>query len=646
MNSKASLLYKNGRYIRQSFYGYTVRNSFEIDGIMKDYDITCIKIPFAEADEKALRKILPLCDFKTDAFYDSLLEHIGSGLEALARIAGSGRGKASHFFSPYRYIDTDESSDGTRRVYIVTDAIDPLYERINGSDVYIRLSVMLDMFTGILESMPVMHENGCFYCVFSASMFGMLPNAGDDDYRHVRLFTMPYGKTWNDSGPFLPLIPEERAAEWEHTDSSRDYRAFLEFGRISLKSLDRESISPGLHESLTSVFSEDTDTGPDEALKKLKEIRKEISEGKQEDISIVTDRYYVSGFPLFEKSSRTEDEDLTGKEEETEERKAEGSGNAGKEDKEQRMSGVKKLLAVLAAAVLFICFAAAAYAVHGYMTDRTPESSYDLSDSELSSDEENGKEQSSAQESEDTEAAKADNVRADNALHATINISDASVYAEDQVYYGGTLYPDVTVTLVPAAKTRGAEYVLHRDKDYTVEMSDNVEVGVAHIVVTGKGNYSGQASGTFNIIVPPEQEKENEEDAKADTGQKAEEPDPPASSDSSERASSSGRSGSSDSSSSERPSKKPERSSSSASSGASGSSGRSGGSGSYRKPVRSGPSSGRSSGNSGSSRRSGRSSSSGSSGTGNRNKGSSGSESTNRDPSGYPLYPGSGNETW
>ncbi len=68
---------------------------------------------------------------------------------------------------------------------------------------------------------------------------------------------------------------------------------------------------------------------------------------------------------------------------------------------------------------------------------------------------------------------------------------NAVVTASAQTYTGKALTPAVTVKL--AGKT------LVKDKDYTVAYSANKNAGTAKVTVTGKGSYTGTASGTFKI---------------------------------------------------------------------------------------------------------------------------------------------------
>jgi len=71
-------------------------------------------------------------------------------------------------------------------------------------------------------------------------------------------------------------------------------------------------------------------------------------------------------------------------------------------------------------------------------------------------------------------------------------ISQATVTASNMAYTGAPLEPAATVKIGDATLTYGT--------DYTVEYSNNKEVGTATITVTGKGNYTGTATGTFKIV--------------------------------------------------------------------------------------------------------------------------------------------------
>ncbi len=77
-----------------------------------------------------------------------------------------------------------------------------------------------------------------------------------------------------------------------------------------------------------------------------------------------------------------------------------------------------------------------------------------------------------------------------------VSIEDATVVVEPDTYTytGSEITPDsVTVTLPD-----GTELV--EGVDYTIEITDNTDVGTATVTVTGIGNYEGAASGTFEIV--------------------------------------------------------------------------------------------------------------------------------------------------
>ena len=74
---------------------------------------------------------------------------------------------------------------------------------------------------------------------------------------------------------------------------------------------------------------------------------------------------------------------------------------------------------------------------------------------------------------------------------ARINLSSATVTVADQIYTGKALTPAVTAVL--KGKT------LKPNTDYTVSYSNNVKVGTAKVVLTGKGNYTGSVTRTFVI---------------------------------------------------------------------------------------------------------------------------------------------------
>ena len=74
------------------------------------------------------------------------------------------------------------------------------------------------------------------------------------------------------------------------------------------------------------------------------------------------------------------------------------------------------------------------------------------------------------------------------------DISTASVSAGQQVYSGAACEPNPTV--VWNGRT------LVKDRDYTLSYADNVHVGTASVIVTGKGNFRSDTSarGSFKIV--------------------------------------------------------------------------------------------------------------------------------------------------
>lgn len=72
------------------------------------------------------------------------------------------------------------------------------------------------------------------------------------------------------------------------------------------------------------------------------------------------------------------------------------------------------------------------------------------------------------------------------------DLSGAKITADDQEYTGKTIQPKLTVTVGGKA--------LSANTDYTAVFSNNKNIGKAAVTITGAGNYTGTASGTFNII--------------------------------------------------------------------------------------------------------------------------------------------------
>lgn len=62
----------------------------------------------------------------------------------------------------------------------------------------------------------------------------------------------------------------------------------------------------------------------------------------------------------------------------------------------------------------------------------------------------------------------------------------------DQIYTGNEISPEISVTLDGVT--------LVKDTDYTVKYENNTEKGIAMVVISGIGNYSGVAKQTFSIV--------------------------------------------------------------------------------------------------------------------------------------------------
>lgn len=85
---------------------------------------------------------------------------------------------------------------------------------------------------------------------------------------------------------------------------------------------------------------------------------------------------------------------------------------------------------------------------------------------------------------------KSDDIEVNWSISAA-SISSAKVSAAKQTFNGQALSPSVTVKL--------GDRTLKSGTDYAVSYSNNQHAGTAEATVTGKGNYTGTASGTFTI---------------------------------------------------------------------------------------------------------------------------------------------------
>ncbi|MCQ2408552.1 MAG: hypothetical protein MJ065_08535, partial [Oscillospiraceae bacterium] len=73
-----------------------------------------------------------------------------------------------------------------------------------------------------------------------------------------------------------------------------------------------------------------------------------------------------------------------------------------------------------------------------------------------------------------------------------VSLDDAKLTVSDCIYDGNSHQPEVTVIAENG-------YQLGED-DYTIEYSDNVDVGEATLILTGKGRTSGTLTGSFKIL--------------------------------------------------------------------------------------------------------------------------------------------------
>ncbi|MCR5542478.1 MAG: dockerin [Ruminococcus sp.] len=68
---------------------------------------------------------------------------------------------------------------------------------------------------------------------------------------------------------------------------------------------------------------------------------------------------------------------------------------------------------------------------------------------------------------------------------------DITVKTDGHVYTGDAIEPKVTI--------KDGSYNLQKDKDYTVQYSNNKNIGTGKVTITGKGDYQGSKSYTFKI---------------------------------------------------------------------------------------------------------------------------------------------------
>ena len=63
------------------------------------------------------------------------------------------------------------------------------------------------------------------------------------------------------------------------------------------------------------------------------------------------------------------------------------------------------------------------------------------------------------------------------------------------LYTGNPIVPKYTLNI--------GGRILERDKDFDVEISDNINAGTAHVIITGKGKFKGRLEKTFEILPIP-----------------------------------------------------------------------------------------------------------------------------------------------
>ena len=95
-------------------------------------------------------------------------------------------------------------------------------------------------------------------------------------------------------------------------------------------------------------------------------------------------------------------------------------------------------------------------------------------------------------------------------IDETKDVSKAEYFTvkapDTQPYTGSALTPEPIVTEISSGK------VLEKDTDYTLTYTNNIKVGTATIIITGKGSYCGQTSCTFEIVESGDDSKDITDD--------------------------------------------------------------------------------------------------------------------------------------
>lgn len=85
-------------------------------------------------------------------------------------------------------------------------------------------------------------------------------------------------------------------------------------------------------------------------------------------------------------------------------------------------------------------------------------------------------------------------------FYRTITVTKAASSVDNIVI---SAIPDQTYTgkeITPAVTVKDGTKTLKKDVDYTVAYSNNIKVGTATVTITGKGEYTGTATKTFQIV--------------------------------------------------------------------------------------------------------------------------------------------------
>ena len=85
-------------------------------------------------------------------------------------------------------------------------------------------------------------------------------------------------------------------------------------------------------------------------------------------------------------------------------------------------------------------------------------------------------------------------------FYRTITVTKAASSVDNIVI---SAIPDQTYTgkeITPAVTVKDGTKTLQKDVDYTVAYSNNIKVGTATVTITGKGEYTGTATTTFQIV--------------------------------------------------------------------------------------------------------------------------------------------------